>query len=455
MKILFSVPALCYIADDPPVLPDLGLGYLAGVARKHGHAALFLDWNMERTEAAYRTVLERERPEVVCLKVFTKDVGAARRTVSLIRSLCPDAAVVVGGPHPSATNPEEIFEDLPGIDFAVRGEGEIGLPVLLQYLQSPDRTAARSLLAGVPGLVWKDAGGSVAHNPIQLIATDAYELEAWDLIDPRNYPPVHGMGAPGPAIAAPVITSRGCPGTCTFCSVKLISGNRVRKRPVKSVLDEMSLLVDRYGVRFFLIMDNGFLVDEEFVRQLCTGMIERGIKVAWDCVLIDKGKVLEEQTVALMKQAGCVMVNLGVESGSPKVRKAIHKANTLATIEETVALLKRYDIGVFAFFILGFPDETRADMRDSFRFARSVAFRKVCFTICFPIPGTKVYAYLLDRYGIRKVDWSTFDIHHSPYPMSELSSSQLSFLARRGNLEFLLRKDSGMFFTKLKRLFLR
>jgi anaerobic magnesium-protoporphyrin IX monomethyl ester cyclase len=454
MKILFSVPLLSYIADNPPILPDLGLGYLATVARKEGHTVALLDWNMEPSEAAYRAALERERPDVVGIKVFTKDVGAAARTIGLIKSVCPGAVLVAGGPHPSATDPGEIFDDLPGIDFAVRGEGEMGLPILLRYLGAADRDSVRQMPAGIPGLVWKKADGSVTHNPIQLSDIEKYELEAWDLIDPRTYPPIHGMGSSMPGVAAPFITSRGCPGTCTFCSVKLISGNRVRKRPIPSILAEMSRLYDDYQVRFLMIMDNGFLVDENFVQELCTAMIKKDLKFSWDCVLIDKGRVLQEKTVMLMKQAGCIMVNLGVESGSPKVRKAIHKANSLETIEGTVTLLKKHGIGVFAFFILGFPDETRADMKETFRFARAVDFRKVCFTICFPIPGTKVYEYLLSRYRINRIDWSSFDIHHSPYPCSDLSSAQLSRLARRGNIEFMLRKDSGLLFIKLKRLFL-
>lgn len=204
-----------------------------------------------------------------------------------------------------------------------------------------------------------------------------------------------------------------------------------------------------------MIMDNGFLVDEDFVQELCTAMIEKGLKFSWDCVLIDKGRVPQEKTVALMKQAGCAMVNIGVESGSPKVRKAIHKANSVDIIEETIALLRRHEIGIFGFFILGFPGETRADMRETFRVARAMDFQKVSFTICFPIPGTKVYEYVRERFKIGKIDWKSFDIHNSPYPCSELSSSRLSRLARRGNLEFMLRKDLGMLFAKLKRRIFR
>jgi radical SAM superfamily enzyme YgiQ (UPF0313 family) len=310
------------------------------------------------------------------------------------------------------------------------------------------------MLAHIPGLAWRHEDQSIRHNAIHLADVEKIELEAWDLIDPRKYCP-EGQKPPVRGLQAPLITSRGCPGACTFCSVKLISGNRIRRRPVKSILEEMRRLYNDYHVRFLMIMDNGFLVDEGFVQELCSGMIEQNFKFQWDCVLIDTGRVLQEKTVILMKQAGCVMVNVGVESGSPAMRKAIRKSNSLETIKETVALFNLHGIGVFGWFLLGFPDETRADMRATFGFARSVRFRNVSFTLCFPIPGSRVYDYVRERYGIKKIDWASFDIHKSPYPCSELSSTQLSRLARRGNLEFLLRKAPGKLFGKVMRLVFR
>lgn len=453
MKILLSVPVLSYMTDYPPVLPDLGLGYLATVARKEGHQVSLMDWSMGPSDERYRAYLERERPDVVGIKIFTKDVNAARRTIALIKSTLPSVAVIVGGPHPSASDPEEIFDDLPGADFAIRGEGEAGFPLVLRYLSSADRTEARNILTEIPGLVWRQEDQSIRHNAIHLADVEKTELEAWDLIDPRKYCPEGRKPVRG--LHAPLVTSRGCPGACTFCSVKLISGNRIRRRPVKSILQEMHRLYNDYQVRFLMIMDNGFLVDEDFVQELCTGMIEQNLKFQWDCVLIDTGKVVQEKTVILMKQAGCVMVNIGVESGSSEMRKAIRKSNSLETIKETVELFNRHGIGVFGWFLLGFPNETRADMKTTFRFARAVSFRKASFTLCFPIPGSKVYEYVRQRYGIKKIDWASFDIHKSPYPCSELNSSQLSRLVRRGNLEFMLRKAPGRLVGKVLRFVFR
>ncbi|MBI5238712.1 MAG: B12-binding domain-containing radical SAM protein [Deltaproteobacteria bacterium] len=449
MKVFFTVPAISYITDKPPIMQDLGLGYLAAIVRKQGHTVSIRDWNMDMASERYAEAVREASPDVVCMKVFTKDVGAAVRTIETVRAECPSAKIVVGGPHPSAVQPEEVFEDLNGIDYSIRGEGEAGLPLLLNYISSGVENGSGNLLSGIPGLVWKE-NGRVRGNPVKLDDVGNYGLPAWDLLNPAGYPPIKGLEPlETQGYSAPFITSRGCPGVCSFCSVKMISGVKVRRKPLGMIMDELSMLYSDYNVRSLMIMDNGFLVDEEFVQEMCASMIDKGFNFKWDCVLIDIGRVLKEKTVEMMKKAGCVMVNLGVESGSERVRASIKKLNSLETVTDTVRLFRKYDIDLFGFFMLGFPAETRKEMQESIRLAKTLDFRMVSFTICYPIPGTKVYEFIRDKYKIKRIDWKTFNIHESPYPCSELKSSELSRLARAKNLEFMVRKNPKMLYRKI------
>ena len=208
MKILLSVPQRSFVSEYPVIIPDTGLGYLATVARRAGHGVSLLGWNMDPAPEAYQAALERERPDIVGIKVFTKDVGATVRTIALIRAALPGTVVVVGGPHPSSADPDALFHDLPGADFAIRGEGEIGLPRLMRALGAPQPAGGDQTLAEIPGLVWKRPDGSVAANPTALTDLDAQENEAWDLNDPRTFPAFSVTGLSTTRVGAPFITSR-------------------------------------------------------------------------------------------------------------------------------------------------------------------------------------------------------------------------------------------------------
>jgi len=447
MKVLFSVPIMSYISDAPPIIQDLGLGYLVTAVRKDGHEALIKDWNMPPSVEDYVEYLKKEKPQVVGLKVFTKDVGAAAKTIHIIKSVDPSIIVIVGGPHPSTVSPEELFEDLVGADFAFRGEAEVALPIFLKYQSSPPEVNSRKILRDVPGLVWRQ-DGSVIANDVKFVDVNQFELPSWDLLKPSDYPALMGLNNLHSGNPAPFITSRGCPGRCSFCSVKMINGQKVRRRSLKSVMDELSFLYHEQNVRFLMIMDNGFLVDEDYVQDMCESIIDKGLKFKWDCVFIDTGKALKQKTMRLMKKAGCVMVNLGVETASDRMRRLTRKNNKIGTVREIVSLLKKNDIDVFGFFMMGFPTETRIEIQESIRLARALDFKMVSFTICYPIPGTEVYKYVLQTYNIRKIDWTSFKIHSSPYPLSELTSQNLSRLSRRTNLEFAIRKNPKYLYKK-------
>ena len=428
MKVLLTQPLTRHIKDVPNI-PDLGLGYLAAALRNSGHQPLVLDWNMRCDERGFKDFLLSERPELVGVKIFTKDVKAAQITVSLIREALPHAAIVIGGPHPSALEAPDLMDDFRDVDFAIRGEAETSLPALASALQNrPDKSAPLinpAHIRGIAGLVWRD-GGRVRSNPISFVhKLDEIGFPAWDLIDPKDYSAtVLGVDMKE-GRSAPIIMTRGCPSHCTFCTAFNVNGRAIRTRTPENVFEEMKLLYSRYNVRTFMFQDNCFTSGKKNLLTLCEMIIRGNLRVEWDCVSYESLSSLDNETVPLMYKAGCRMIHMGIEAGCESTRKRINKGGSLKEIAQKAALVKSHGVRVGAWFMLGFPEETFREMLATVRYAFSLKADLVTFTPCFPLPGTEVYEYTRRKYALKKIDWALFDIDASSYSMSRISSSQL------------------------------
>jgi anaerobic magnesium-protoporphyrin IX monomethyl ester cyclase len=420
MKILLSVPLPALIPGHT-LLPDLGLGYLAAHLQAQGHEVALHDWNSQLSTEEFISYVAQLAPRLVGLKVFTLNIPAVLGTIELIRQACPETCIILGGPHISATEPEEIFVDFPHTSFAFQGEAENALPRLAAYL---DGEPVR--LDTIPGLIWQDNGLKI-NAPLWQDDLDNLGRPAWDLMDVRRYrvPAVTpGVGGPG----APLIVSRGCPGMCGFCCVHRISGKKARIRSPEHVLAEIEYLVKRFGVRQLNFMDTNFLYYRDQAAAVCEGLLQRGINLVWDCVSDFSWYNCDPALYRLMVRAGCRLIHVGIESGSDRIRRWLGQVESVAEVREQVKRIRQAGLQVKGYFLLGFPEETRAEMAQTIDLAFSPNFNDLHFNICFPLPGTKVYAWLKDHYQIPRLQWSAFHIQTSPYPMSELSSPELTRL---------------------------
>ncbi len=377
-------------------------------------------------EEAFAASLRQQSPELVGIKAFSKDVAAAAATAAVARNILPDATIILGGPHPSCAEPTEIMHDFPDIDFAFRGEAEAGLPRLAALLAAGP--PSMDALAAIDGLAWRD-GDQVRHTPSP-VHGDLTTLPHpdWRQLDPRQYQPVQfraAADAAAPMLPAPIITTRGCPGQCSFCSAWRINGKRIRFRDPEDVVDEMAMLQHDYGVQNFMVMDNCFTSSKEHFTSICRGILRRNITATWDCCSYERLDHLTDDTVALMRQAGCRMLHLGIESASTSIRGQLQKHCSLDGYRRVVSLCKRHGIAPVAWFILGFPGETVADMRETIRFGLGLGATQCTFTPCFPLPGSAVYASLQAKHGVERIQWVDFDVKRSPWPMHAGSTAQL------------------------------
>lgn len=412
------------------VAPDLGLGYLAAWTRKAGHEITVIDPNnarMSRDELHAR--LLELHPDVVGIKVFTQDVTSARETFRFVREHLPETILVAGGAHPSAV-PEQVLHMLPEVDYAFRGEAEIGFSRFLEHLCG---TCAKG---DVPGLIWRNDSAVCINDQVFIKDLDELGIPAWDMIDPREYSDTaetFRMAFP----AAPISITRGCPFPCTYCAGHIISGKPIRSRTIDHVLDEMQYLMAEFGVREFNIVDDNFTHNRAVVESFCRGIIDRGLDIYWSGSTGIRLDSLDEELLGLMRRSGCYSFYVGIESGSQRILDLMKKHLTLDKIRHGVQMITRSGIDVSGFFIIGFPGETREDILDTISFAAELPLFKAHFFHFTALPATEAFDTLVKSGKLSGLDDSMFmDVSYVP---DGLTHQELKSLLRRAYLKFYLR----------------
>lgn len=429
--VLLMVP-LPYFIKFSPIFPDLGIGYIASATRTQGFSVDVLDWSTNYNSKQFKEYLQKTSPKIIGLKIFTINLSAAIKTIQLIKEAIPDSIIIVGGPHPSTCDPDDIFKELPDINFSFRGEVEAVFPQFLDTLQSINFNKKRlaelsSKLKKIPNLLWSDERENFCtQSAFEEIAM--MPLPAWDLIDPRNFKSLPGSKPGKPQYLAQIITTRGCPFSCSFCCAHHINGKSVRRRPVKDVVDEMELLNRNYNVFQIAIADSSFFLDLDYLNSFCDEILKRNLDIKWDCIyeiLID----FDQNIISLlekMSKAGCTLICLGIETACEKTMMVTKKKFRINQIKNLISAAHDVSIQVRGYFMLGFPEETIEDAKVTINFALSNHFDDITFSHLLPLPGTAIYDGLKLKYGFKKIDWVNYNPHNPPYQISQISSSVLN-----------------------------
>jgi len=434
MRILLISPKY----DQYIVAPHLGLGYLSSSLKKDGHEVKILDGAREET------TYNPEEWDIIGVTAMSTYFPECCMEVEKAKSF--GLKTIIGGPH-IICDPEQSLIDSQA-DYAAIGEGERTINQLASGVEP-------HLVEGL--VYWKD-GKAVRSKPIDksLIATkEMYKLRIgdqtrdfkididdfgqpdWESIDPRSYPPVpHGMIAKGYPLA-PIITTRGCPYSCTFCSAPITAGKRMRYRDPQKVVDEIEMLVNEYGVKEVQIEDDNFTLTRSHVVDVCNEIIKRKIKIFWSLpngVRIDK---LDYELLRLMKKSGCWMMSLGIESGSQRILDLIKKRLSKDVVKETVQDIRDAGIEAVGFFIIGFPTETKEEILETINFACSLPLNRAQFGKATPLPGTELYYIWLEKYAKNeKIDWKTFNYYQFYADWSECTAREISKLQTKAVFKF-------------------
>jgi anaerobic magnesium-protoporphyrin IX monomethyl ester cyclase len=420
------------------VSPDLGLLYLGTALRHQGFDVTLLDCpKLGFSFRDFKRFLEENHFDVVGLRCFSRDHNYVEHHFKIARLVNPRVITLTGGPHPSAL-PEFVLDRMPNLDFAWRSEAEEGLPQLLAFARDYGEEIPEQLLQTVPGLTWRGRDGQLITNaPAFAPDLDAFGSPAWDLLQPDTYPGFVWGGQ-----HYPIITTRGCPYPCTYCNTPGLSGKKLRHRSVDHVLEELKLLRQRYGAKSFSIMDDEFTLDRKYAMQLCEGLLNSGLGMTFDCPLGVRLDSLTPELIKIMEAAGCEAIAVGIESGNDRIQGEIKKKVSVRTIREKAHMVAQWSrIAMVGYFMIGFEDETEAEIWDTINLARELPLARANFNIVIPIPGTAIFDDCLkqQRIKLNEINWDDFTSDQIAFERDHVSGSRLLELQKRAYLRFYLR----------------
>ncbi|MFW9869505.1 MAG: B12-binding domain-containing radical SAM protein [Candidatus Thorarchaeota archaeon] len=409
--------------------PPLGIGYIASYLKKYGnHNVRIHDGLLKDSRIPdFETVLSSFSPDVVGISgQTTPSIYDVYRTAKVVKNHNKTIPVVVGGAHVTFQD-EQVLNDCPDIDVVVRGEGEITMNAILERMEKKQQ------YDGVPGTTVR-RGDSIIKNPDMpyIDCLDNLPFPDYDLLDLRSYFPKNQR-------IAPMITSRGCPYQCTFCSSSRITGKRWRGRSPENVMQEIELLQKRYGVRDVTFIDDLFTFDHKRVKEICSKMIMDMDEVTWTCSTRADILSRHPEMANWLKKAGCHTLYIGAESGSQRILDRIKKGIQLNQIIRSVKLAKQAGLGLVLSFILGIPGESKEDIESTIDFACRLDPDLAQFTICTPYPGTPMYDEVRENGWLTASNWSEFTVLEPVMEFPELSREVIKRLLTRAYYKFYTR----------------
>jgi len=352
-----------------------GLLSLAAQAMAAGHQvriANLSSWPWRRVEELVAAI----DADLFGLSCFTANRRGTALVAAAIKRHQPSAHVTVGGPHASAL-PLEMLREHPAIDSVAVGEGEQTLLELASRLESGQS------LAGLAGLATRAGKVGPARGRIEQLDT---------LVPPQEHFATHV-----------VMTSRGCPGRCSYCAKEAVWGKPWKAHSVGYVIDLLEKAVARVPVRMLMVKDDTFTADKTRALAICEGIRQRGIRFLWSCDT--RADALSEELLRAMRLAGCQRISLGVESGSPSVLKAIGKNVTPDRVVQVTKAARRFGIQVRYFMMLGNRGETEATVGESLTFLQQADPDQYVFACLSVYPGTRDWADLEKMGYVHRQVW--------------------------------------------------
>ncbi|HAH20865.1 MAG: hypothetical protein A2Y00_03225 [Omnitrophica WOR_2 bacterium GWF2_43_52] len=445
MKVLLIQPPFTiYHSESKKCHPPLGLAYLAGVLR-FNYDVRILDALAEgydfqekispgiiRYGMAFTEIRKRIAdfsPDIVGVScLFSAQVENSLLACRAAKEVSKSILTVSGGAHPS-TVPQEMLADS-NLDFIVLQEGETSFPALLQALE------AKSDFSRIDGIAFKK-NGKIIVNPKAAMEEnlDTIPFPYWQALPIKKY--FHINNPHGVALSnvpfLPVITSRGCPFSCIFCSVNNLWGRGYRKRSAENVLDELQYLIDSFGVREILFEDDNLTLDKQRAINIFAGMVERKFNLRWSVPNGIAVQTLDEPMLELMKKSGCHSISIAVESGDEYIlHKVIGKPLELSQVKPIVEKARKIGLETTIFFVVGFPSETREQIKHTFTFSEKLGADNVNFFYATPLPGTALFEVCRKKgYLQGKIDYSRLKSDYPVFSTDTFTVTELASAVRK------------------------
>jgi anaerobic magnesium-protoporphyrin IX monomethyl ester cyclase len=407
--------------------PPLGVSYIAASLQKAGYPVQLIDCTFLDKKEALRRAME-PKVDMVGIYGMVSMLDECVWFAQQLRSRC--RWLVAGGPLPTC-EPELFLKDF---DVVVQGEGEQTMLELLRAFEDS------SDLASVPGIAYcSEPQGKVITTPARTFTRELDQLPfpARSLLPNENYIR-YGKKKYGFSITT-VMSTRGCPYRCEFCS-NVVFGGSYRERSVDNVVDEIEEAL-ALGYERISFADDVFTMKKERVIKVCREIQRRGLRFAWEC--LGRVDALDYATALEMKAAGCNRIFFGIESGSEEILKLMNKKITTEQARQAVQAAHQAGLQVGAFFILCYPGDTDATVLTTLRYAGSLPLDYIGLSMPYPLPGTELYNRTKERISR---DWHPDDSPFGSHVLifdADFSAGKMWFGIFKGRAQFEIKKRLG------------
>lgn len=410
------------------IAPPLGIAYMAGVLQENNIDVEILDASAEDMD--FKDVekeLLKRKPDLVALTALTPTIGRALETAQVVKETLPNSIVVMGGYHPTFNFIETLEDE--NVDIVIRGEGEYIMLNLVQALEN------QSSLHDVKGIVFEDKNSKeIVVNPEAPLIQDLDELPfpALNLLPMKKYR-LLDMDTH----MTTMITTRGCPMQCSFCSSAAMHGKKIRERSVENIVDEIEYLNTNYDIDTIAFMDDTFTLKKRKVMAICDEILKRNIEIMWGCT--SRVDTLDEKLLKKMKEAGCITIFIGVESADQQQLDNMCKNTTIAKIENAFKIARKLKIRTIASVALGMPGDTKEIMNKTVKFVHKLKPNYAIYSLATPYPGTRFYKEAFEKNLIKIKDWSKYTLITPILETIDCSLNDMRKIQAKAFMKFYLR----------------
>ncbi len=409
----------------PPFIP-LGLAYLGAVAEREGHQVTIIDCQAERLcHENFRKRIAQVPSDVVGVTSTTLLYNSAKHILEIAKETHPHAVTMIGGSHVSFWD-ENALNECPAIDIIVRREGEVTFVELLKAID------LKKNYESIVGITFRGKDGKIIRNADRPFFEDLDSLPfpAFHLLPLDAF---HRMGK----TIFPLTTSRGCVQWCDFCSTVRMFGRRYSTRSAKNVVDEMEMLHNKYGESQFTFYDDAFTINRKHTLDMCADIKARKLNVEWDCET--RVDAVDKELLEKMRDAGCITIWFGVESGSEKILNAMHKSINREQVREAFKMAQKAGLMTIASSVIGFPGETEETAWETINFINSLNPDDIGCYIATPYPGTPMYDEVVKNGWLRVTDFDKYDTATPTFETPWLKMDRLREIKYKAHQKFYLR----------------
>lgn len=419
----------------------IGLGIIAGFLEENGISVKFVDQDLIKLDLSkIREIMEKcNRPRIAGISVMTANIANGAKIAEMIKLVDRKSTVILGGIH-TTVMPDEVLEDK-NVDFIIKGEGEYPMLELVKQIKS-----GKVNPAVLENVGYREDGKNVyTKSASKMVDINKIPMFPYHMFDPSDY----NLGF--------ILTSRGCPFDCIFCSQRAITQRMYRYVESERVIEELDFLVNKMKQPNVTFFDDYFTGHKKRVFELCEMIKKRGLHKKASFGAQTRGDSIDKELLETMLSANFNGLMFGVETASERLMKLINKNETVQENIDAIRLAKQLGFGVEATFIFGFPTETFQDRLDAFMIAVETGLDKARFNNVTPYPGTQLYEMVLSE--IKKAPmWANFSAanavtagiikdFHLPYTPENTTEAELEGTILLANLLFYFN------LKKLKNLF--